>query len=233
MVQKIIVFIAPPGAGKGTQAELIAKKFGFYHLESSKILEEGLADRENSPDPEIRKAWELHKKGQLMTPSLVARMIIDEIKKLHDEGKSIVFSGSFRTLEEVEKEVPVVEELYGRENITFFSLTLTEAESIKRNSSRRICQKNRHSIPGFPEYANMVTCPEDGSPLIKRELDKPDIIRERFQVYKSDTEPVLDYLKKHGYDIITVHGEQPIGTVFEDISKHLQIHDSYKIPEGN
>lgn len=222
MVQQVLIFIAPPGAGKGTQAEMVAKEFGFYHLESSKILEEQLAGQENSSDPEIKEAWKLYKTGGLMTPSLVARLIIEEIEKLHDEGKSIVFSGSFRTLEEVQKEIPVIEELYGGGNIKIFNITLSEEESIKRNSSRRICQLNRHPVPGFPQYRDLTTCPEDGSPIIKRELDKPEVIKERYRVYKAETEPVLDYLKENGYHVTTINGEQPIGRVFEDISKHLQ-----------
>lgn len=221
MKSKAIIFIAPPGAGKGTQADLVARKFGFYHFESSKILEEKLAGQENSPDLEIRKAWELYKKGELMTPSLVARLAVEEIKKLHSEGKSIVFSGSFRTLEEVQKEIPVIEELYGKENINFFYITLSEEESIKRNSSRRICEKNRHPIPDFPQYRDLTTCPEDGSPIITRELDKPEIIKKRYRVFLRDTKPVLDYLKENGYDVITIEGEQSIGKVNEDILKHI------------
>ena len=98
---------------------------------------------------------------------------------------------------------------------------LTKEESIKRNSSRRICKKNRHPIPGFPQYRDLMTCPEDGSPIIRRELDKPEIIKERYRVYKAETEPVLDYLKKNGYDVITIEGEQPIEKVQEDILKYL------------
>ena len=222
MVKQVIIFIAPPGAGKGTQAELVAHKFGFYHLESSKILEEKLADQENSSDPEIREAWRLYKRGELMTPLLVARLIAEEIRRFHGDGKSIIFSGSFRTLEEAQKETPIVEELYGKSNIKIFNITLSEQESIKRNSGRRICQLSRHPIPDFPQYHDLTTCPQDGSPIIKRELDKPEIIKERYRVYKAETEPVLDYLKENGYHVMTINGEQPIERVFEDISKHLQ-----------
>lgn len=221
MPKQAIIFIAPPGAGKGTQADFIAKKFGFVHLETSKILEERLAGQENSPDEEIREAWRLYKKGELMTPSLVARLVIEEIKKLNRENKSIVFSGSFRTLHEAEKEIPVVEELYGRAGIKVFYITLSEAESIKRNSSRRVCQLNRHPIPGFPQYRDLTTCPQDGSPLIVRELDKPEIIKERYRVFLRDTAPVLDYLRANGYKVVEINGEQPIGKVEEDILKNF------------
>ncbi len=225
MDKQIVIFIAPPGAGKGTQADLFAEKFGFSHLESSKILESRLAGQENPPDPEIREAWRLYKKGELMTPSLVARLIIEEIEKLHHEGKSIIFSGSFRTLEEAEKEIPVAEKLYGRDNIKIFYITLSEEESVKRNSERRICEKNRHPIPRpeyDPKFEGITTCPWDGSPIITRALDKPEIIRERYRVYKAETEPVLDYFREKGYKVIEINGEQPIEKVFEGILEHFE-----------
>ena len=224
MTKRIMVFIAPPGAGKGTQAELVAEKFGLYHLDSSRVLEERLAGQENSSDPEIREAWRLYDKGALMTPALVARIIIDEIRKLYAENKSLVFSGSFRTLEEAQKEITVVEELYGKDNINFFNIVLSEEESVKRNSNRRICQANKHPIPRAeydPKFKDITSCPWDGSPIITRRLDKPEIIKERYHVFKTETAPVLDYLKERGHNIIEINGEQPIEKVNEEISKHL------------
>lgn len=221
MQKQVVVFISPPGGGKGTQADLLAQKFGFYHLETSKILEEKLA-KENDSVPEIVEARRLYEAGQLVTPSMVARLVLEEIRKLHGQEKSIVFSGSFRTLEEAQKEIPIVEELYGQENIKIFNITLSEGESVKRNSGRRICQKSRHPIPNFPEYQNISVCPWDGSPVITRTLDKPEIIRKRYQVFLEDTRPVLDFLKQKGYNIITINGERPIEKVFEDILRHFK-----------
>ena len=225
MDKQLIIFIAPPGAGKGTQADLLAQKFGFVHLESSKVLETKLAGQENSPDPEIREAWRLYKKGELMTPSLVARLIIEEIEKLYHEGRSIIFSGSFRTLEEVQKETPVVEKLYGRENVKIFYIALSEEESVRRNSERRVCEKNRHPIPRpeyDPKFTGITKCPWDSSPVITRPaLDKPEIIKERYRVFLRDTKPVLDYFRKKGYKVMEINGEQPIDKVFDDILKHF------------
>ena len=136
-------------------------------------------------------------------------------------GRGIVISGSLRTLKESKIILPELERLYGKDGITIFYITLSEAESIQRNSSRRICQLNRHPIPGFPQYRDLVACPQDGSPLITRELDKPEIIKERYGVYLEDTAPVLDYLRAGGYKVIEINGEQPIEKVTEDILKHL------------
>jgi len=117
--------------------------------------------------------------------------------------------------------ITALEEVYGKENITVLNIELSEAESVKRNGGRRICQANRHPIPNFPEFTNLTTCPQDGSPLVTRDLDKPEIIRERYQVYWRDTAPVLDYLREHGYQINVINGEQPIEAVFDNIMKNF------------
>ena len=100
-------------------------------------------------------------------------------------------------------------------------IKLSEEEAVKRNSARRICSKNRNPIPNFPEYANITVCPEDGSKIITRELDKPEIIKERYQVYLSDTAPVIEYFRQNGYKVMEVNGEQPIEDVFKDIKASL------------
>ncbi len=221
MTPQVIIFIAPPGAGKGTQAENIAKEFGFYHLETSKLIEAKFKNA-NPNDPTMQEEKRRWLAGELTTPAIFVGWFNEEIKELALQGKSIVTSGSLRTVEETKDVMPELEKLYGRDNIKIFNITLSEEESIRRNSGRRICQLNRHPIPGFPQYRDLTTCPEDGSPIIKRDLDKPEIIKERYRVYKAETEPVLDYLKENGYHVTTINGEQPIGAVFEDVSKHLQ-----------
>lgn len=218
---QVVIFIAPPGAGKGTQADLLAKKFGFHHLETAQIIEEKF--KKASPDDlEITKEKENFLSGKLVTPEKVTAWVIEKIRELAAAGTSIVFSGSFRTLYEAQEEIAVVEELYGKDNIKIFYITLSEEESVRRNSNRRICQKNRHPIPDVPEFQGMMTCPQDGSPLIKRDLDIPDVIRKRFAEYMNRTAPVLEYLRQHDYQIIEINGEQDIQHVTHDILQNFK-----------
>ena len=219
---QVVVFIAPIGAGKGTQSEMLAQKFGFFHLETSKLLEEQLV-HSTSKDPDIVEAQRLYHARQLITPALVAKIVMTEIESLHRQGLSIVFSGSFRTVEEAEKEIILAEKLYGRENVSFFYVTLSEEEAVKRNSGRRICQAKRHPVPDFPQYREITACPfGDGSPLIKRSLDHPEAIRERYAVFLKETYPVLDFVKKRGYEMATINGEQSIEKVSEDILAYFK-----------
>lgn len=218
---KAIFLIGPPGSGKGTQADLLAKDLGFFHFEISKIIEEKFKNADPS-DKEINEEKEKRLAGGLIEPKLVAKWFFEEIEKLKDTVSGFVFSGSGRTMYEVENEIPYLEKVYGKENIAAVEIKLSEEESVKRNSTRRICKANRHPIPNFPEFADIKTCPQDGSEIITRELDKPEIIKERYQVYLQETVPVLDYFKNNGFRVIEINGEQGIEEVFEDIKTNLQ-----------
>src|SRR3989338_11554419 len=88
----VVILIGPPGSGKGTQAELLAEKFGLFHLESSKVIE----DKFNNADPEdkvLAAEKELWESGKLVTPELVLHWVREKIKELAGYGKGVVFSG--------------------------------------------------------------------------------------------------------------------------------------------
>ena len=215
-----VILIGPPGSGKGTQAELLAEKFGLVHLESSKVIENKFKNADPS-DPVILKEKETWRAGELTSPELVREWMLEEIRSLHGKGMGIVLSGSPRTMFEAEGEMPVFEELYGKDSVKVFHLNLSKEESIKRNSSRRICEANRHTIPDFPMFKDIKTCPKDGSHLVRRELDTPETIGVRYEVYLKRTQPILSFIQERGYKITEIEGEQDIDKVFEDILKGL------------
>ena len=180
--KQVIILIGPPGSGKGTQAELLAEKFGLIHFETSKVIEEKLKNADSS-DEVLAREKKLWQSGELNTPELVAEWMLEKVRKLADRGLGLVMSGSPRTIYEAEQEISVFEELYEKENIKTIHLNLSKEESVKRNFSRRICEANRHTIPDFPMFKDIKTCPKDGSPLLKRELDTPATIGVSCEAY--------------------------------------------------
>jgi len=225
MEKQVIILFGPPGAGKGTQAELLADKTGYYHFESSKIIESHI--KNDSPekvyeiegqsykmaDEKIR--WET---GLLNSPPLVVFWMAEKIKELAKEGESIIFSGSPRTVYEAEREIPLLKELYGLENIRFILLEITAETTIFRNSHRRICELIRHSILFSPETEGLTKCPLDGSDLVKRKgLDDLETIKKRITVFEEQTFPVLERVEKEGITINKVNGEQTPADVHKNV----------------
>lgn len=218
-----VVLIGPPGSGKGTQADLLAEKFGLVHIESSKIIEEKFknADPNDSVMSEQKKIWQ---SGELNDPKMVTGWLVEAMKDVWQSDAGLILSASPRTVFEAEAEIPVLEELYGRDNVKVFNIELSREESFDRNSNRRICEQNRHPIPNLPEFKDIETCPRDGSKLIRRgHLDDPETVRLRYDVYLKRTEPIMDLLKNRGYEIIQVNGEQSIEKVFKDILEKLNV----------
>ena len=209
--------MGPIASGKGTQAEILAKKFGFFHFETSRFLEAQLNK------PEFSKQKEQFDSGQWVDPAWVAELVCQEASKLAEEGKELVFSGSPRTIEETAVIIPCLEGKIGKENFMFFNISLSEEESIKRSISRRICKENRHPIPNFPEFKDTILCPEDGSELVRRSLDKPEIVTRRYQEYLNRTVPIFDFLKSQGYTILEINGEQSIENVAKDLQQYLNL----------
>jgi adenylate kinase len=217
----IVILIGPPGSGKGTQAELLSKKLGLFHLESSKVIEDKFKDASTN-DKIIVREKRLWESGKLNTPELVLEWMVARARELINDGKGLVFSGSPRTLVEAEGLIPAIEELVGKENVGVLNIELSEEDSVKRNSKRRICEKFRHPIPDFPEFRHLKKCPKDGSDLVTRSLDDPETIPIRYKEYLDRTAPILGLMKKMGYKIPKINGEQSIEIVFNEILKNLE-----------
>lgn len=218
--RRVVIFVGPPGAGKGTQANLLEEESGFYHLESSGVIEEKF--KKGDGDPVIEREKEIWRSGKLNTPFLVRQWIMEAMEKIRAEDKSLVLSGSPRTLYEVEGELPLLEQLYGSRNISIIHIDVTREVSIMRNSKRRICKKKRHPIPNLPKYEGITECPFDGSELITRALDTPETITIRYDTYLRDTAPVLGFFEGRGYDVVKLDGDNTIEAVHAQVARVLE-----------
>ncbi len=230
MPKQAIMLFGPPGAGKGTQAELLSDKTGYYHFESSKVIE--ACFNKESPEKvfkiegksyKVKDEKKLWNTGELNSPPFVVFLMEEKIKELAEEGKSIIFSGSPRTVYEAEKEIPILKKLYGIKNIRFILLEIKAETTIFRNSHRRICELIRHSILFSPETEKLTKCPLDGSDLVRRKgLDDPESIKRRLEVFKEQTFPVIEIIQKYGVHLHKVNGEQTVADVHKNVLNSIK-----------
>jgi len=225
-MKQIIMLFGPPGSGKGTQANLLAEKTGYYHFETSKIIERcfkqenpekvyKIEGKEYKVKDEIEK-WET---GLLVDPPFVFQLLKERVKELASEGESIIFSGSPRTIYEAEKELPLFKKLYGK-NIQLILLEVNPETTIQRNSHRKICSLMKHNILFSPETENLKKCPIDGSDLASRfGLDDVETIKKRLEVFQAETYPVVAIVEKEGISVTKINGEQTISEVYNEIQK--------------
>ena len=233
MGKRVIILFGPPGAGKGTQAELLADKLDLYYLETSKILEETFRAAEKlsptSPKASLKikgekysilQEKEIWEDGILCSPPFVVFLVKKKIEELHKFGKNVILAGSPRTLYEGKELVPFLKKRYGTKNIKVIFLAISVKETIFRNSHRRICTLMRHPVLYNKETAKLSMCPLDGSKLIRRkELDDLDTITVRLKEYKKRTFPLLAYFRKQDITVKKIHGSQSVVEVFRDALK--------------
>lgn len=218
-----VIIIGPPGSGKGTQAELLAKKFGLIHLDTGAYFEQVIYNPQFKNNKEIKQERKLFEIGKFLTPSWVLKIVGEKIKKLAKAKMGVVLSGSPRTLYEAVGDqnhpgiIGILEINYGKKNIFVFELKVPPIVSIKRNSGRLLC-----SVCGTPILNQALSsCPFCGGKLRKRVLDKPEIIKIRLKEYESRTKPIIKEFKKRNYKIVAIDGTPLPYKIYQKIKGFL------------
>src|SRR3989344_405591 len=200
-MKKVIIVYGPPGAGKGTQANLLAGKLGLIHFDTGRYLEQILRDPEMQNDEEIKKAKEIFDSGALVTPSFVLKIISEKSKEISKSGFGIVFSGSPRTLFEAFGDkgnqglIALLESEYGKENIILIFLNIDPKVSILRNKNRKICSVCGTAIL-YNDIDEHKTCPLCGGSLRVRTVDNLEVLETRIKEYEGRTKPIIEELNK-------------------------------------
>ena len=227
--QEAIIIFGPPGAGKNAQANLLSEKLNLQHIETSRILENEMQKEHESEFLEIdnKKYYfsaekELWSSGKLCSSPFVFFLVKKEVQRAVSAGKSLVFSGSPRTIEEAKNLTSFLSTHFRQEDIKTFFLTISVKDSIWRNSHRRVCELMNHSLLWSEETKDLKFCPLDGSLLLNRKIDDPKIIEERFKVFEENTLPVIHWLEKNGFRVIRIDGRPPVAEVYYSILSHLR-----------
>lgn len=209
-----------PGAGKGTQAAMVSKKYNLLHFETSRLIREKF--NQGLDDPDVAKAKEAYDKGDLISAQLLFKWQVEKINNTKIEN-GIVFDGSPRTLYEAQNLVPFLKKEFGDDSILVIDIYIDAEDTIWRNTHRKICQACGKPIPFLPETENLRECPVCGSKLVTRKLDKLEIIRERIAAYQRDTQPAMDYLVNHNL-LTKVDGKQSMEKVSRAIMDVIDNH---------
>jgi len=137
MHKQAVIIYGPPGSGKGTQAELLAKKYNFVHFDTGKYIEATVHDPKLQKNAVIRRERKLFDAGKLNSPPWVLGLVKKAATRIARAGSSIVFSGSPRTLYEALGDksrtglFTILDKLYGKKNITILKLTVRPQSAAK------------------------------------------------------------------------------------------------------
>lgn len=206
-----IILLGAPASGKGTQAELLAKRFSLYLFQTGNLSRK-LAEK----DERIK---EIVTSGKLIPEEEMTMYVLDF---LHNEGKgfqNILFEGFPRFISQYEALEKFLASK-GDDIDVVISIDISKEEAIKRISSRRICEKCGKIYNTVTNPAPRGKC-ECGGKLIQRSDDFPESVKVRFEYYEQNTKELIDYLDRNK-KIIRVNGERPIETIQSDLVKIVE-----------
>ena len=210
-----IIMLGAPGAGKGTQAQMIAEKFSIPHISTGDIFR---ANIKNGTELG-KKAKEFMDKGQLVPDELTVELLLDRVAK-DDCKNGYVLDGFPRTI----PQASVLKEALAKQNdkIDFaINVDVPDENIVRRMSGRRACVTcgATYHIEHVPPKKEGI-CDKCGSALILRDDDKPDTVLNRLKVYHDQTQPLIDFYNNEGI-LKEVDGTIDVKDVFESIVKIL------------
>jgi adenylate kinase len=204
-----IVLLGPPGAGKGTQAEILAEKTKLAHVSSGDLFRENL--KNHTELGELAKSY--MDKGELVPDDVTIKMIKDRLVRPDCEAGAVL-DGFPRTPAQAEALEKMLTEFHGQVDLVPY-ITGSEEVLVKRTSGRWTCRAHGHIYhQTFSPPKQKGICDIDGSELYQRDDDQADTVRHRIQVYMQQTMPLIEYYRKAG-KIIEIDGMQPVEKVTE------------------
>lgn len=206
-----IIMLGAPGAGKGTQAKMIAEKCGIPHISTGDIFRANIKQGTELG----RKAKEFMDKGLLVPDELTCDLVVDRIQK-DDCANGFILDGFPRTIRQGE----VLEEALiglGQKVDCALDIVVPDESIIERMAGRRACVgcgATYHIV--FAPTKTEGICDKCGEKLILRDDDKPETVQKRLAVYHEQTQPLEDFYAARGV-LKEVDGTQTMDKVFGDI----------------
>lgn len=188
-----VIFLGPPGAGKGTQAKLVAAHYGVPHLSTGDMLRENVQLGTSLG----ALAKPIMERGELVPDDLILRMVEERIARA-DCAQGFVFDGFPRTLAQA-KALDAILEAQHSDPAAVIYFKVPEEILMWRMTGRRTC-KIGFEIYNIYERPPKIEgrCDVDGGELIQRPDDRPETIRERLLAYRTQTEPLVAYYASKG-----------------------------------
>jgi len=211
-----LIILGPQGSGKGTQAKMLAEKFGLEHFEMGRFFRE-IAKKKTPFGKHINEIINI--KGQLVDDKSFRKVFLSKLRKM-SQNRGILFEGVPRR----EDQLQYFEKASGfkRTIEAVIVIDLPRKDSIKRLSKRWVCRKNEHILIMGKDIKNKQDkCPICGSQIQQRIDDTPKRIKKRLNIYYRDTKPVIDYYRQKGI-LIEIDGRPSIEEVHKNILKKLK-----------
>ena len=188
-----LILFGPPGAGKGTQAERLRTDFQLPFISTGDMLRANVRE-ETELGEQAKKYMDA---GDLVPDDVIVAMAAERLRE-DDAEDGFILDGFPRTIEQAQALEKQLDDL-GRRVTAVLLIDVPDDELIRRLSGRRVCVKSGHNYHvDFDPPKREGVCDQDGSRLIQRDDDKPEVVENRLRVYHEKTAPLIDYYDRLG-----------------------------------
>ena len=211
-----IIFMGPPGAGKGTQSDLIVEKYGLVHISTGDIFRDAIKN-----ETKLGLEANSYLDGGKLVPDSLTINIVKERLSQDDIEKGFLLDGFPRTIEQAKALDQMLEESHRKIDLVL-NLEANFDELIKRLTARRLCKdcKTSYHLEFNPPKVAGV-CDKCGGELYQRSDDNEEKAIVRLNTYNEETKPLVEYYEKTGL-LSNVDGLKSIDDVFVDIKKIIE-----------
>ena len=206
-----LILLGAPGAGKGTQADILKKELAIPTISTGNILRAAV----KNGTPTGLKAKEYMDAGQLVPDKLVVDLVKERLAA-DDAKKGFILDGFPRNT----AQAVTLDSALADMGLSLDAALLVDVKAeviVERLSSRRTCRDCGYTAP-----AGVDVCPSCGGEMYQRDDDKPDTIQNRLNVYESQTAPLVEYYKGKGL-LKAVDGDRPVDDVYADVKELLAL----------
>jgi len=206
-----LILFGPPGAGKGTQADRLQRDFQLPFISTGEMLR-GNVKSETVLGSEAKRYMDA---GDLVPDELIVAMATDRLEQ-HDAQDGFILDGFPRNLDQASALERQLDELKRRVTAALL-IDVPDDEVVRRLSGRRVCVKSGHNYHvEFDPPKREGVCDQDGSRLIQRDDDQPEVIKNRLNVYHEQTEPLVKHYDEQGL-MRRIDGTRPAAEVHDHI----------------
>lgn len=212
-----IVLLGPPGSGKGTQAKLLAEQIGIPQVSTGDMFRA----MKTLDTPLARNVQQIMAEGKLVPDDVTIEIVKDRLAQ-SDCSEGALLDGFPRTVPQAEALDRLLEESFHSQVTIVPLLNITVDEAVRRISGRRGCPQCGalyHVEFNPPRVAG--TCDNDGAELAQRDDDRPEVVRDRYQVYLDNTAPLIGYYRDKGV-LADLDALRPIETIMAELTQTIR-----------